>query len=131
MNKEFQVCRLCRVNNSCHPDLLPVFVGRSGRPHTIKDKEKYMLRIDCGNYTCGLDGETAARAAIKHDDGFKSYPVTEQTGEIHEVEGIAFGTSNKRTDINEHRIVTREGQIYARQSDMYFPTQRIPLLDEA
>lgn len=125
MNPEYPICQKCKIKETCHPALNPVIIGRSGDRIPITDKHKHIIPTWCGNYTCWTEGEAAAKEKLQHPELFKATIVTEFSGYVHEELTVTFGTSEKRTDILEHRVIATSGQIYAYQDGTYYATQSI------
>lgn len=125
MKPEFPICLRCKIMDTCHPELYPVIVGRTGTVNPVKDKHKHVIPTWCGNYTCGMDGEISAQLALANLEAYEEVAVTEYSGEINEIWAVPFGSSEKRTDLHKHRVITPDGQVYAKQDDMYYATQKI------
>lgn len=124
MNPEYNICGNCKIKNTCHPKLIPIIVGRDGRsiPGGKLHKEAAFSTI-CGRYTCSTDGEYVARQLMTDPEHKREFEVTELDASIHTILASVFGTSGKRTDMNELRIVEESGRVYAKQDEMYYFTQ--------
>ena len=126
MNSEYHICRNCKIKDTCHPVLLPIIVGRDGRSITVsKYHVEAVYSTRCGRYTCGTDGSFVANGLIADQSSMRMHEVCERDGTVHIVLAAVLGTSEKRTDIDELRIVSDAANVYAKQDGVYYFTQNI------
>lgn len=126
MNPEYHICNHCKIRKTCHPTLLPIIVGRDGRAVTVgKLHKEAVFSTRCGRYTCGTDGVYVARQLMNDTENQIGFEGIELDGMVHALLGVVLGTSEKRTDINQLRIVTSIGHVYALQDDKYYFAQNV------
>ncbi len=124
MNPEYHICNHCKIRDTCHPKLLPIIVGRDGRAIAVgKLHKEAVFGTRCGRYTCTTDGEYVARQLMVNPENMSELEVTELDNSIHTILAVALGTSEKRTDINQFRIVDQTGRVYAQQDGVYYFAQ--------
>lgn len=124
MNAEYYICNHCKIKNTCHPDLLPIIVGRDGRAIKVsKMHQEAVYSTRCGRYTCSTDGEYVARQLMEDVEKYEEFEGTELDGAVHTLIGAVLSTSEKETGRLRLRMVTPTAHVYALQNGVYYFAQ--------
>jgi len=117
MDKEYRICKECKISEVCHRNLYPIKITESGSQISLNKEAKY-YSWECGRFTCS-EGKNEARTALG-GGGLRDYSVIELDDMAKVVLAVRFGSRNKPTDIGEMRIVTQEGRIYSKLYGLYY-----------
>lgn len=131
MRNGCEFCRGCTNETICPPQLQPEVYDEHNTIRSIPDRfgeiEFQDAPINCRHLTCSMRGMLAAYKAWKTKN-FSEFVVFNADGQAQHEQGVAFGTHDKPTHIDEIRIVTETGKIASSQDGKFYYTgDQLPL----
>ncbi len=120
MRTEASICHRCRNQKPCHINLKPEILNDSQEIRPIPDKYMHIVDLDCRHITCDFEGKGAAIDAQLRGDFITQTVANGNT--TMQIELAAFGTQDKPTKKLQLRGVSKIGQIFSKQGNLYYPT---------